>query len=99
LPFFYYHLISMEQIKIFEITNKLGVHARAAAKLVQVATKFKSKIYFEKDGWEVNGKSLLGILTLECPKGSRLIVRAQGMDAPEAIAALGELIESKFDEE
>jgi phosphocarrier protein HPr len=89
----------MEQIKIFEITNKLGVHARAAAKLVQVATKFKSKIYFEKDGWEVNGKSLLGILTLECPKGSRLIVRAQGMDAPEAIAALGELIESKFDEE
>lgn len=89
----------MEQIKIFEITNKLGVHARAAAKLVQVATQFKSKIYFEKDGWEVNGKSLLGILTLECPKGSRLIVRAQGMDAPEAIAALGELIESKFDEE
>jgi phosphocarrier protein HPr len=89
----------MEQIKIFEITNKLGVHARAAAKLVQVATKFKSKIYFEKDGWEVNGKSLLGILTLECPKGSRVIVRAQGMDAPEAIAALGELIESKFDEE
>ena len=89
----------MEQIKIFKITNKLGVHARAAAKLVQVATKFKSKIYFEKDGWEVNGKSLLGILTLECPKGSRLIVRAQGVDAPEAIAALGELIESKFDEE
>jgi phosphocarrier protein len=89
----------MEQIKIFEITNKLGVHARAAAKLVQVATKFKSKIYFEKDGWEVNGKSLLGILTLECPKGSRLIVRAQGVDAPEAIAALGELIENKFDEE
>jgi phosphocarrier protein HPr len=89
----------MEQIKVFEIKNKLGVHARAAAKLVQVATKFKSKIYFEKDGWEVNGKSLLGILTLECPKGSRLIVRAQGMDAPEAIAALGELIENKFDEE
>jgi phosphocarrier protein HPr len=47
----------------------------------------------------VDGKSLLGILTLECPKGSRLIVRAQGMDAPEAIAALGQLIESKFDEE
>ena len=99
MSYFCYYLFSMEQIKIFEITNKLGVHARAAAKLVQVATKFKSKIYFEKDGWEVNGKSLLGILTLECPKGSRLIVRAQGMDAPEAIAALGELIESKFDEE
>lgn len=89
----------MEQIKIFEIKNKLGLHARAAAKLVQVATKFKSKIYFEKDGWEVNGKSLLGILTLECQMGSRLIVRAQGKDAPEAMAALGQLIESKFDEE
>jgi phosphocarrier protein len=89
----------MEQIKIFEIKNKLGLHARAAAKLVQVAIKFKSRIFLEKDGWEVDGKSLLGILTLECPKGSRLIIRAQGMDAPEAIMALGQLIESKFDEE
>jgi phosphocarrier protein len=89
----------MEQIRIFEIKNKLGLHARAAAKLVQVATKFKSRIYFEKDGWEVNGKSMLGILTLECAMGSRLIVRARGKDAPEAIAALGRLIENKFDEE
>jgi phosphocarrier protein HPr len=89
----------MEQIKTFEIKNKLGMHARVAAKLVKVATKFKSRIYFEKDGQEVNGKSLLGILTLACPKGSRLIVRAEGMDAPEAMAALGQLIESKFDEE
>jgi phosphocarrier protein len=89
----------MAQIRIFEIQNKLGLHARAAAKLVQTATKFKSRIYFEKDGWEVNGKSLLGILTLGCPQGSRLIVRADGIDAMEAVAALGELIESKFDEE
>ncbi len=89
----------MEQIKTFEIKNKLGLHARVAAKLVQVATRFKSRIYFEKDGWEVNGKSLLGILTLDCPQGSRLIVRAEGMDAPEAIAALSQLIEKKFDEE
>jgi phosphocarrier protein HPr len=89
----------MEQIKTFEIKNKLGLHARVAAKLVQVATRFKSRIYFEKDGWEVNGKSLLGILTLECPQGGRLIVRAEGMDAIEAIAALSQLIENKFDEE
>jgi phosphocarrier protein HPr len=89
----------MEQIKTFEIKNKLGLHARVAAKLVQVATKFKSRIYFEKDGWEVNGRSLLGILTLDCPQGSRLIVRAEGMDATEAIAALSQLIENKFDEE
>jgi phosphocarrier protein HPr len=89
----------MEQIKTFEIKNKLGMHARVAAKLVKVATKFKSRIYFEKDGQEVNGKSLLGILTLACPKGSRLIVRTEGTDAPEAMAALEQLIEKKFDEE
>lgn len=89
----------MEQIRIFEIKNKLGLHARVAAKLVQTATRFKSHVYFEKDGWEVNGKSLLGILTLGCPQGSRLIVRADGVDAAEAVAALGQLIENKFDEE
>lgn len=89
----------MERIKVFEIRNKLGLHARAAAKLVQVANQFKSKIFLEKDGWEVNGKSLLGILTLECPMGTRLIVRARGRDAAKAIEALGRLIDSKFDEE
>ena len=99
MPFYCCYLFDMEQIKTFEIKNKLGLHARVAAKLVQVATRFKSRIYFEKDGWEVNGRSLLGILTLDCPQGSRLIVRAEGMDATEAIAALGQLIESKFDEE
>ncbi|MCX5856988.1 MAG: HPr family phosphocarrier protein [Deltaproteobacteria bacterium] len=57
----------MEQIKTIEIKNKLGMQARVAAKLVKVSTKFKSRIYFEKDGQEVNGKSLLGILTLACP--------------------------------
>jgi len=99
LPFYCCYLFDMEQIKTFEIKNKLGLHARVAAKLVQVATRFKSRIYFEKDGWEVNGKSLLGILTLDCPQGGRLIVRAEGMDAIEAIAALSQLIENKFDEE
>jgi len=89
----------MEQVKTFLIKNKLGLHARAAAKLVQAATQFKCRIYLEKDGMEVNGKSLLGILTLACPKGSLLIVRAEGADAPEAIATLGQLIDSKFDEE
>lgn len=89
----------MEHIKVFEIKNKLGLHARAAAKLVQVAVQFKSAIFYEKDGYEVNGKSLLGILTLGCPRGAYLIVRAEGADASEAIAAIGRLIEQKFDEE
>jgi phosphocarrier protein len=89
----------MEQIRVFEIKNKLGMHARAAAKLVQVAMQFKSKVYLEKDGVEANGKSLLGILTLECPKGSSLIVRTVGTDADRAIEAVGELINNKFNEE
>ncbi len=85
--------------KTFEIRNKLGMHARAAAKLVQVGVKFKCRIFFEKDGMEVNGKSLLGILTLGCPQGSRLIVRTEGADAREAMEALGRLIEDKFGED
>ncbi len=75
------------------------MHARAAAKLVQVGVKFKCRIFFEKDGMEVNGKSLLGILTLGCPQGSRLIVRTEGVDADEAMDALGRLIEDKFGED
>jgi phosphocarrier protein HPr len=85
--------------KTFEIKNKLGMHARAAAKLVQVGTKFKCGVFFEKDGQEVNGKSLLGILTLGCPQGSHLIVRTEGIDAREAMDALGRLIEDKFGED
>lgn len=66
--------------------------------MVQVSNKYKSKISFEKDGMEVNGKSILGILTLACPKGSTISVRAEGTDAGEALEEIGLLIENKFGE-
>jgi phosphocarrier protein len=86
-------------IRTLEVRNKLGLHARAAAKLVTAAGRFRAKIAFEKDGNEVNAKSLLGILTLACPRGSFLTVRAEGVDAAEAVDALARLFEERFGEE
>ena len=89
----------MVEIQTFTIKNKLGLHARVAAKLVTVATLYKSKIIFERDGQEVDGKSILGILTLACPLGSRITVRAEGVDAGEAVADIGRLFNDKFGED
>ena len=88
----------MVEIRTFEITNRLGIHARVAAKLVETAQRFQAGVFLEKDGVEVNGRSILGILTLYCPQGSRLTIRVEGVDAEEAIAALTRLIEEKFGE-
>jgi phosphocarrier protein HPr len=88
----------MVEIRTFEITNKLGIHARVAAKLVETANRFQSEIFLEKDGAEVNGRSILGILTLYCPQGSRLTIRVVGVDSGEAIAAIAGLIEARFGE-
>jgi phosphocarrier protein HPr len=89
----------MQVIKTFDITNRLGIHARVAAKLVATATLFRAEIFLEKDGVEVSGRSILGILTLFCPKGSHLTIRAEGADAAEAMVALARLIEGKFGED
>jgi phosphocarrier protein len=88
----------MVEIRTFEITNRLGIHARVAAKIVETVQRFQAEIYLEKDGVEVNGRSILGILTLYCPQGSRLTVRSEGDDAGEVIDALARLIEDKFGE-
>jgi phosphocarrier protein HPr len=88
----------MVEIRTFEITNQLGIHARVAAKLVETANRFRSEVFLEKDGVEVNGRSILGILTLFCPYGSRLTVRTEGVDAQEAMEAFVRLIEAKFGE-
>ena len=89
----------MVVIRTFEIKNKLGLHARVAAKLINVSARFKAKIFFERDGKVANGKSLLSILTLACPLGSRLTIRAEGMDARQAVDDLGKLIDDKFGED
>ncbi|MCK9362233.1 MAG: HPr family phosphocarrier protein [Syntrophales bacterium] len=88
----------MNIAKTFEIKNKLGIHARAAAKIVETANRFNADVVLEKDGYEVNGRSILDILTLYCPKGSRLTVRLMGVDAAEAMEMLSILIDGKFGE-
>ena len=88
----------MVETRTYEITNRLGIHARVAARIVETVQRFRAEIYLEKDGVEVNGRSILGILTLYCPRGSRVTIRSEGADASEAIDALGRLIEDKFGE-
>ncbi len=81
------------------VVNKLGLHARSAAAIVRELSKFKSKVVLKKGDTTVDGKSILDIITLDCPKGSRVIVRATGEDAAEAINALIELFANRFGEE
>lgn len=83
----------------FDIPNRLGLHARAAAQLVRLANRYASEIRVQKDGVEVNGKSIMGVLMLAAPKDSKIVVRATGEDAEAALAAIGELIAGKFGEE
>jgi len=87
----------MEQT--FTILNKLGLHARAASYFVQEANRYESEIFIIKDGQEVNGKSILGVLMLAAPKGAEITLRAEGDDAVAAINALGALINGRFGEE
>jgi phosphocarrier protein HPr len=81
-----------------EIKNKLGLHARAAARLVHTAARFKSDIKIRKGEEEVDGKSILGILLLAAGRGSTITVKAEGPDEQEAVDAIEKLIEAKFDE-
>lgn len=82
-----------------EIVNRLGLHARAAAKLVHTAGGFKSRIMVVKDGEEVDAKSILGILLLAAAQGSRITVRCEGQDEEEALHAVTCLIADRFGEE
>jgi phosphocarrier protein HPr len=83
----------------FVITNQLGLHARPAAMFVRLANTFKSEIIVEKDGEEINGKSIMGLMLLAAGCGSKLRITARGPDAEETLKALDELIARKFDEE
>jgi len=83
----------------FDILNRLGLHARAAAQLVRIANQYASEIKLIREGMEVNGKSIMGVLMLAAPKDTRILVRAAGSDAEAALFAIGELIERKFGEE
>ncbi len=79
------------------VKNKLGIHARPAALLVQAAAKFTSEITLEKDGLAINGKSIMGVMMLAAEVGSVITVRVEGEDACIALDRIVEMIESKFD--
>lgn len=81
------------------IQNRLGLHARAAAKFVQMASRFKSAVKIRKNGEEVDGKSILGILLLAASQGTRIVIAVDGVDEKDAFAAVEDLIARRFDEE
>tara|TARA_Y100001947_G_C10278571_1_gene277546 strand:+ start:501 stop:788 length:288 start_codon:yes stop_codon:yes gene_type:complete len=81
-----------------EIVNPLGFHARPAAEFVRLAASFRCDLWLEKDGVEVNAKSILGVMALAAEKGSQLMIRAKGDDADDALTALGDLIAGGFEE-
>jgi len=81
------------------IQNKLGLHARASARLVSAASRYVSEITLAKDEVEVNAKSIMGIMMLAASKGTNLILGAEGRDAEEALDAIEQLINNRFGEE
>lgn len=83
----------------FEIINELGLHARAATKLVQLASRFDARVELEKDGQRANAKSVMGVLLLCGAKGTQVTVHADGSDADAAVDAIGALIASRFGED
>ena len=87
------------EIQTFTIRNKLGLHARAAALLVKTANHYTADVMIEKDGIEVNGKSIMGILMLAASRGTKITLKMEGKDANQAMEALRQLIDNKFGEE
>ncbi len=85
--------------KSLEIKNRLGLHARAAALLVQTATQFDAAVTVTKDGQAVDGKSILGLMMLAAAQGQYIDVSVSGPQAADALAAIERLIEQKFNEE
>jgi phosphocarrier protein len=81
------------------ITNQTGLHARAGSAFVRIASKFKSEVFVNYNDVEVNGKSILGLLMLAAEPGATIVVRAEGPDEQEALAALAQLVEDKFGED
>jgi phosphocarrier protein len=81
-----------------EIQNKLGLHARAAAKLTQTAAKFAADVWLSRNGRRVNAKSVMGVMMLAAGRGSRIAIETHGADADAALAAIAALVDDKFGE-
>jgi phosphocarrier protein len=82
-----------------QVTNKLGLHARPAAMLVQTASRFKSEIWLKKEDIEANAKSILSVMMLAAEVGSRVTIKAEGEDEEQAIETLAKIFQEKFGEE
>jgi phosphocarrier protein len=82
-----------------EIINELGMHARAATLFVQTASKYPCEVFVEKDGQEVNGKSIMGVLLLVAAQGSKITIIAEGVEAETAVRTLVALVNDRFGEE
>jgi phosphocarrier protein len=87
----------MQQREI-EIINKLGLHARASAKLTQLAGKFTAEVWVSRDGRKVNAKSIMGVMMLAAARGAKIVIETDGPDEAAAMAGLVELINDKFGE-
>jgi phosphocarrier protein HPr len=85
--------------KELTIVNRLGMHARPAAMFVRIASRYRCEVWVEKDGEEINGKSIMGLMMLAAGQGSKLRVRCQGPDAQEALRELEQLIADRFNED
>ncbi len=85
--------------KEIPIINRLGLHARPAAMFVRIATRYRCEVWVSKEGEEVNGKSIMGLMMLAAGQGSSLRIRCEGPDADKAIEELEELIKAKFNED
>lgn len=85
--------------KEITILNRLGLHARPSAMFVKVCNRFKCEIWVEKDGEQVNGKSIMGLMMLAAGQGSKLLITCEGADAEKAISEIDNLILRRFDEE
>lgn len=81
-----------------EIINKLGLHARASAKLTQLAAKYRCEVWMTRNGKRVNAKSIMGVMMLAAGKGSKILLETDGADEKECFDALAELIQNKFGE-
>ena len=95
-------MVSVENIEYAQsvtVANVYGLHARPAAEFVKLASRFESKILVSKDGLEVNGKSILGVMMLAAERGSTIEIKARGNDAQDAVEALVNLVTNAFGEE
>lgn len=90
----------IETVRVLSVQNKMGIHARPAAMIVRISNKYPStELWVEKDGEEVNGKSIMSLMMLAAGKGSELKFMAQGEDAPSMLDEIEDLFNRKFDEE